>query len=109
MLPSFCPFNYCNQVPNRISVIVYFILGFIVVFILGLCLASDVRPVMRDNLIYDNHNAVDRTIAKGHCLFKISSCTSFPMHDFYRFFFVKSFCWNCSFFELNYALENLQH
>ncbi|KAM3717493.1 F-box protein [Dirofilaria immitis] len=50
----------------------------------GLCLASDVRPVMRDNLIYDNHNAVDRTIAKGHCLFKISSCTSFPMHDFYR-------------------------
>ncbi|VDO31155.1 unnamed protein product [Brugia timori] len=50
----------------------------------GLCLASDVRPIMRDNLIYDNHNAVDRTIAKGYCLFKISSCTSFPMHDFYR-------------------------
>uniref|UniRef100_A0A914HHA9 F-box protein 11 n=1 Tax=Globodera rostochiensis TaxID=31243 RepID=A0A914HHA9_GLORO len=50
----------------------------------GLCLATDVRPSLRDNRIFDNHNAVERAIAKGHCLFKISSCTSFPMHDFYR-------------------------
>ncbi|VDM96642.1 unnamed protein product [Thelazia callipaeda] len=60
----------------------------------GLCLASDVRPNMRDNLIYDNHNAVERTVAKGHCLFKISSCTSFPMHDFYR-------CFSCNTTERN--------
>lgn len=51
----------------------------------GLCLATDVRPILRDNKIYDNHNAVDRAVSKGHCLFKISSCTSFPMHDFFRF------------------------
>ncbi|KAL3101334.1 hypothetical protein niasHT_028090 [Heterodera trifolii] len=50
----------------------------------GLCLATDVRPSLRDNRIFDNHNAVERAIAKGYCLFKISSCTSFPMHDFYR-------------------------
>ncbi|KAI1720717.1 right handed beta helix region domain-containing protein [Ditylenchus destructor] len=50
----------------------------------GLCLATDVRPIMRDNRIFDNHNAVERAVAKGYCLFKISSCTSFPMHDFYR-------------------------
>jgi len=47
-------------------------------------LATDVRPVIRDNHIYDNHNAVEKAVAKGYCLFKISSCTSFPMHDFYR-------------------------
>uniref|UniRef100_A0AC35U3W8 F-box only protein 11 n=1 Tax=Rhabditophanes sp. KR3021 TaxID=114890 RepID=A0AC35U3W8_9BILA len=50
----------------------------------GLCLATDVVPFMRDNKIYENYNAVERAVAKGHCLFKISSCTSFPMHDFYR-------------------------
>uniref|UniRef100_A0A915EMP9 F-box protein 11 n=1 Tax=Ditylenchus dipsaci TaxID=166011 RepID=A0A915EMP9_9BILA len=50
----------------------------------GLCLATDVRPVLRENRMYDNHNAVDRAVARGYCLFKISSCTSFPMHDFYR-------------------------
>lgn len=50
----------------------------------GLCLATDVRPMLRDNRIYDNHNAVDKAVSRGYCLFKISSCTSFPMHDFYR-------------------------
>uniref|UniRef100_A0A7I4YUY6 F-box only protein 11 n=2 Tax=Haemonchus contortus TaxID=6289 RepID=A0A7I4YUY6_HAECO len=50
----------------------------------GLCLATDVKPVLRDNKIYDNHNAVERAVGRGQCLFKISSCTSFPMHDFYR-------------------------
>ncbi|VDD96295.1 unnamed protein product [Enterobius vermicularis] len=55
----------------------------------GLCLATDVRPILRDNKIYDNHNAVDRAVSKGHCLFKISSCTSFPMHDFFR-------CYTCN-------------
>lgn len=52
---------------------------------LGLCLATEVRPVLRDNKIYDNHNAVDRAVSRGQCLFKISSCTSFPMHDFFRY------------------------
>jgi F-box protein 11 len=50
----------------------------------GLCLATDVRPTVRDNRIVDNYNAVERAVARGYCLFKISSCTSFPMHDFYR-------------------------
>ncbi|ETN77614.1 parallel beta-helix repeat protein [Necator americanus] len=50
----------------------------------GLCLATDVKPILRDNKIYDNHNAVERAVGRGQCLFKISSCTSFPMHDFYR-------------------------
>uniref|UniRef100_A0A0N4Z5C7 F-box only protein 11 n=1 Tax=Parastrongyloides trichosuri TaxID=131310 RepID=A0A0N4Z5C7_PARTI len=50
----------------------------------GLCLATDVRPILRDNKVYENFNAVERAVCKGHCLFKISSCTSFPMHDFYR-------------------------
>ncbi|CAJ0564686.1 unnamed protein product, partial [Mesorhabditis spiculigera] len=50
----------------------------------GLCLATDVRPVLRDNKIYDNQNAVEKAVNRGQCLFKISSCTSFPMHDFYR-------------------------
>nr|CAD2147798.1 unnamed protein product [Meloidogyne enterolobii] len=50
----------------------------------GLCLATDVRPILRDNRVYDNYNAVERAINKGFCLFRISSCTSFPMHDFYR-------------------------
>jgi len=49
-------------------------------------LATDVRPILRDNRVYDNYNAVERAINKGFCLFRISSCTSFPMHDFYRFF-----------------------
>jgi F-box protein 11 len=50
----------------------------------GLCLATDVRPILRENRIFDNQNAVERAVSRGYCLFKISSCTSFPMHDFYR-------------------------
>jgi len=50
----------------------------------GICSASGVRPVLRNNRIYDNQNVVERAVAKGHCLYKISSHTSFPMHDFYR-------------------------
>jgi F-box protein 11 len=47
-------------------------------------LATDVNPILIDNRIFDNHNQVERAVTRGHCLFKISSCTSFPMHDFYR-------------------------
>lgn len=50
----------------------------------GLCLASGVNPVMKDNYIYGNHNMVERAVNSGQCLYKISSYTSFPMHDFYR-------------------------
>ncbi len=50
----------------------------------GLCLATEVRPLLKDNKIFDNHNAVEKAVNRGQCLFKISSCTSFPMHDFYR-------------------------
>ncbi|WAR19120.1 FBX11-like protein [Mya arenaria] len=50
----------------------------------GLCLASGVNPVMKDNHIYGNHNMVEKAVGSGQCLYKISSYTSFPMHDFYR-------------------------
>lgn len=50
----------------------------------GLCLASGVNPVMKDNHIYGNHNMVEKAVNSGQCLYKISSYTSFPMHDFYR-------------------------
>ncbi|RWS04399.1 hypothetical protein B4U79_05437, partial [Dinothrombium tinctorium] len=50
----------------------------------GLCLASGVQPILKGNKIFDNHNAVERAVNSGQCLYKISSYTSFPMHDFYR-------------------------
>ncbi|GIY79075.1 f-box only protein 11 [Caerostris extrusa] len=50
----------------------------------GLCLASGVNPVLKGNRIFENHNAVEKAVNSGQCLYKISSYTSFPMHDFYR-------------------------
>ncbi|KAI5747863.1 hypothetical protein M8J77_019320 [Diaphorina citri] len=50
----------------------------------GLCLASGVQPIARSNRIHDNQDAVERAVTSGQCLYKISSYTSFPMHDFYR-------------------------
>lgn len=50
----------------------------------GLCLASGVQPIIKGNKIFDNHNAVEKAVNSGQCLYKISSYTSFPMHDFYR-------------------------
>ncbi|KAH9380216.1 hypothetical protein HPB48_003302 [Haemaphysalis longicornis] len=50
----------------------------------GLCLASGVQPILKGNRIFDNHNAVEKAVTSGQCLYKISSYTSFPMHDFYR-------------------------
>ncbi|KAJ8308160.1 hypothetical protein KUTeg_013034, partial [Tegillarca granosa] len=50
----------------------------------GLCLASGVNPKQKDNVISGNHNMVQRAVSTGQCLYKISSYTSFPMHDFYR-------------------------
>ncbi|KAI1302325.1 F-box only protein 11 [Halotydeus destructor] len=50
----------------------------------GLCLASGVQPVLKSNEMFDNHNAVEKAVNTGQCLYKISSYTSFPMHDFYR-------------------------
>ncbi|XP_023238645.1 F-box only protein 11-like [Centruroides sculpturatus] len=50
----------------------------------GLCLASGVQPILKGNRIFDNHNAVEKAVNSGQCLYKISSYTSFPMHDFYR-------------------------
>ncbi|GAB6020505.1 F-box only protein 11, variant 2 [Chamberlinius hualienensis] len=50
----------------------------------GLCLASSVQPILKGNKIFDNHNAVEKAVNSGQCLYKISSYTSFPMHDFYR-------------------------
>ena len=50
----------------------------------GLCLATDVNPILRENKVYNNHDAVEKAVKKGSCLFKISSSTTFPMHDFFR-------------------------
>ncbi|XP_022668659.1 F-box only protein 11-like isoform X2 [Varroa destructor] len=50
----------------------------------GLCLASGVSPQLKNNRLYGNHDAVEKAVAGGQCLYKISSYTSFPMHDFYR-------------------------
>jgi F-box protein 11 len=51
----------------------------------GLCLASGVCPVLKNNKIFANQNMVEKAVRSGQCLYKISSYTSFPMHDFYRF------------------------
>lgn len=50
----------------------------------GLCLASGVNPTLKNNKIFANLNLIEKTIADGQCLYKISSYSSFPMHDFYR-------------------------
>lgn len=36
------------------------------------------------NKIFSNHDAVEKAVSSGQCLYKISSYTSFPMHDFFR-------------------------
>lgn len=36
------------------------------------------------NKIFNNQDAVEKAVGNGQCLYKISSYTSFPMHDFYR-------------------------
>lgn len=50
----------------------------------GLCLASGVQPIVRGNNIFNNEDEVEKAVSGGQCLYKISSYTSFPMHDFYR-------------------------
>ncbi|KAK2174892.1 hypothetical protein NP493_769g02005 [Ridgeia piscesae] len=50
----------------------------------GLCLASGVAPALKENKIFCNQNMVEKAVNSGQCLYKISSYTSFPMHDFYR-------------------------
>ncbi|XP_037025646.1 F-box only protein 11 isoform X1 [Bradysia coprophila] len=50
----------------------------------GLCLASGVSPIVRGNKIFNNQDEVEKAVSGGQCLYKISSYTSFPMHDFYR-------------------------
>ena len=37
-----------------------------------------------ENKIFSNQNMVEKAVGSGQCLYKISSYTSFPMHDFYR-------------------------
>lgn len=50
----------------------------------GLCLASDVKPQLKENKIFGNQDMIEKAVASGQCLYKISSYTSFPMHDFFR-------------------------
>lgn len=37
-----------------------------------------------DNRIMNNQDAIEKAVSRGQCLYKISSYTSYPMHDFYR-------------------------
>uniref|UniRef100_A0A7N5ZUM8 F-box protein 11a n=1 Tax=Anabas testudineus TaxID=64144 RepID=A0A7N5ZUM8_ANATE len=37
-----------------------------------------------DNKILNNQDAIEKAVSRGQCLYKISSYTSYPMHDFYR-------------------------
>ncbi|XP_078001279.1 F-box only protein 11-like isoform X2 [Glandiceps talaboti] len=50
----------------------------------GICLATGVEPDMKDNRVYDNKDAIEKAVRSGRCLYKISSYTSYPMHNFYR-------------------------
>uniref|UniRef100_A0A669DUJ4 F-box protein 11a n=1 Tax=Oreochromis niloticus TaxID=8128 RepID=A0A669DUJ4_ORENI len=50
----------------------------------GLFLASGVNVTMKDNKILNNQDAIEKAVSRGQCLYKISSYTSYPMHDFYR-------------------------
>ncbi|XP_041467985.1 F-box only protein 11-like isoform X1 [Lytechinus variegatus] len=50
----------------------------------GICLATGVNPEMKDNKVHGNKNAIEKAVKCGRCLYKISSYTSYPMHDFYR-------------------------
>lgn len=49
-----------------------------------MCLATNVKPYLKNNKIFDNENTIEKAIQAGQCLYKISSYTSFPMHDFFR-------------------------
>uniref|UniRef100_A0A8C9YM04 F-box domain-containing protein n=1 Tax=Sander lucioperca TaxID=283035 RepID=A0A8C9YM04_SANLU len=51
----------------------------------GLFLASGVNVTMKDNKILNNQDAIEKAVSRGQCLYKISSYTSYPMHDFYRY------------------------
>jgi hypothetical protein len=51
------------------------------------------------NKIFNNQDAVEKAVANGQCLYKISSYTSFPMHDFYR-------CQTCNTTERNAICVN---
>ena len=39
---------------------------------------------LSENRVFSNLDIVKKAVVTGQCLYKISSYTSFPMHDFYR-------------------------
>ena len=45
---------------------------------------TDIVIYSADNKVYGNKNAIEKAVKSGRCLYKISSYTSYPMHDFYR-------------------------
>ncbi|XP_048887514.1 F-box only protein 11-like isoform X2 [Brienomyrus brachyistius] len=45
---------------------------------------GDGMDKMKDNKIMNNQDAIEKAVSRGQCLYKISSYTSYPMHDFYR-------------------------
>ncbi|MEQ2163491.1 F-box only protein 11, partial [Goodea atripinnis] len=43
-------------------------------------------PCIHQRSSANNQDAIEKAVSRGQCLYKISSYTSYPMHDFYRFF-----------------------
>ena len=65
--------------------IAYHIVSFTIICdLLKECQSYNVICLSADNKITANEDLVEKTLLGGHCLYKISSYTSFPMHDFYR-------------------------
>lgn len=50
----------------------------------GIFLATSISAVLKENKVFSNQNAIEKAVKHGQCLYKISSYTSYPMHDFYR-------------------------
>lgn len=50
----------------------------------GIFLATSISAVLKENKVFSNLNAIEKAVKHGQCLYKISSYTSYPMHDFYR-------------------------
>lgn len=61
---------------------------------------------LSENKVFSNQNAIEKAVKHGQCLYKISSYTSYPMHDFYRFVLCHS-CKEFSEIGLKYALSKL--
>lgn len=86
MLPQFEDLNdvslvkrgfNCSEIIDLHSVHLSFLISFFQIFMCSFI-------VVTENRIFSNQDAIEKAVTEGQCLYKISSYTSFPMHDFYR-------------------------